>query len=210
MKHTYLMLAALIVGSAAVGCNSSSTSAPANPEPAPAPVEQPAPQPATPPAPQPPQGWTLKLQSKCAAEIGMEQCVAGHGFTVDQDGKYTIGPTAQGQTKTGTLAPEELKTLTDALSPTLSASELSAENHLTLAAEENPSEDTVTFARGPGEGNAILHSSASDLTYRTQSGDQAKALLTSLKTLAVKYYTLPFPDGCTDNVTALNALFAFM
>jgi len=152
--------------------------------------------------------WSLKLQSKCTADVTDDQCVGAFGFTVFADGRYQDGPAATGAVKNGNITQEELSSLTAALNPVLSIASLGAEGHAALGGDSSQGEDTVTLVRGSSGGDIIIHAASADLTYRTESGDQAKAVLSALKTLAAKYYALPFPDGCSDRAATLTSLYA--
>jgi hypothetical protein len=199
MRNGLLLITALMVGSAMIGCSNSD-----------APAES---QKTTPiGGGQGSLGWALKLQSKCQDNIAPEYCIAGQGFTVKTDGQYEIGPGPNGQSKTGTISSDELSNLTAALAPVLSSG-VQTENHESLqveASDEEPaqaSDDTLTLTRGSGNSEVLAQVTADDLAFRTASSEQAKTLMKTLKNLAVKYYATPFPDTCSDSSSALLALY---
>jgi len=203
MKREFVVSSALIIGClmAATGCSSKST-----PQSTATPPLNSSQKPNEPDASSG-SDWTLKLQSKCQNGVTDDQCLGAYGFTVFPDGRYQIGPTSTGAVKNGSITPDELKTLTDALAPALSSVPLSTANHETIDAAANPSDDTVTFTRGSSDGQAIVQIAATDFSYRLPSSDQAKVLFSALKAVAARYYALPFPDTCGDTVAGLQTLF---
>jgi hypothetical protein len=54
--------------------------------------------------------WNIKYSSKCS-EADPTQCIGGYGFTASSDGTFTVGPGPEGQTFSGTLTNDEMKTL---------------------------------------------------------------------------------------------------
>jgi len=199
MRNGLLLITALMVGSAMIGCSNSD-----------APTESKKTTPIG--GGQGSLGWALKLQSKCQDNIAPEYCIAGQGFTVKTDGQYEVGPGPNGQSKTGTISSEELTKLTAALAPVLSSG-VQTENHETLQVEENGeepaqvSDDVLTLTRGSGNSEILAQVTANDLAFRTASSEQAKTLIKTLKSLATTYYPTPFPNTCSDSSAALHALY---
>lgn len=189
---------ALCLGGAIIGCNSKSTSEPIKVNPAPA-------APAL-------TGGALTLQTKCSEEADLEGCVGGYGFTVDQDGKYTLGPGPNGEKRKGELSAEDAAKVKGAITALSQVSTFGEENHEAVEAAD---EDTVTFTLTGSSSTALapvvlLKTSGSDLTFRTSTAGDAKNLLNLLRELAGTYYVLPFPDACGDGVAPVNELFAEM
>jgi len=197
MRNALSIFTAFCIGTALVGCNSNS-----NP-PAPSPVNPPTPT----EEPHGTLGWTLKLQSKCPNNAE-EQCLAEYGFSVLNDGHFIVGPGPQGELRNGTLSPEDQSSLSTALASTLTGTKLEAASHQSIDAGE--SNDTVTLSRGTNEAETLIRTEGADLSYQTPSAEDAKILLTAIRTLAVKYYVMPFPDACGDGANTLQALFSSM
>lgn len=196
-KGRFAFSVALCLGGAIIGCNSKSTSEPIKVNPAPA---------------APALSGALTLQTKCSEEAELEGCVGGYGFTVDQDGKYTLGPGPNGEKRRGELSTEDASKVKEAITALSQVATFGEESHEAVEAAD---EDTVTFTQTGNSSTALapvvlLKTSGADLSFRTTSAVDAKNLLSLLRGLAGTYYTLPFPDACGDGVAPVNELFAEM
>lgn len=213
MQNTRKIFAALLITSGLLSCNSNSPSVTNNSSSQPPKRAATNPGPSSPnPNPTPsshavinPLTWVLKLQSKCQNNVTNNQCVAAFGFTLMSDGHYQIGPGPQGETRTGTLIPEDINSLHTALESTLSASGLTAESHDTLS--DPISNDILTIAVGRNPSEPLLKTEGTDFYFTISSAADAKTLYKSIRTLATKYYSLPFPDSCLDGVSSLETLY---
>ncbi len=193
MRNALAVVAAFCVGSALVGCNSNSTPAPASGKPQPA------------PEPQQTIGWTLTLKSDCGAEAG--NCIGGYGFTLLSDGHYQVGPGPNGEVKNGTISPEDQSKI-NALASSFENGNLRSEGHEEFVAVD--SADTVTMTQGASGSGLVtlLKTDGANMTFLTDSFDSAKSLLSTLKEIAAKYYTLPFPDTCAESTASIAKLFS--
>jgi len=195
MRKTLAILTVICVGSAFIGCSKHTPSAgpignkKANPENQNAVI------------------WNLRLDSNCGDFVEASQCIAKYGFSVQlTDGQYKVGPGPTGEMRSGKIADEELGSLKLALGNNLRATGVSAENHATIDPVE--AEDTISIAQEGGIAETLAKTMGTDLTYKTQSADQAQGIIKVMKMLAEKYYQLPFPDTCLDQVESVRSLFA--
>ena len=179
MRNALVLLTAFCVSGTLIGCNSQSTPT-THPQPAPKAEKQGR------------LGWTLKLQSKCAEEIDASECLAGYGFSILTNGEFQVGPGPQGETRpSGTLTEDEINSVNAALGSTLTASAARSEGHEAIEASE--SEDTLSLTRGTDNPEVLVRTAGVDLFFQTQSAEEAKSLLSLVRSLATKYYATPFP-----------------
>jgi hypothetical protein len=198
MKRTLAIMAVLGMSTAIFACNDD--------KPAAAPVKEVA-------SPL----WKLSLQSKCAGDAA--QCVAGYGFTVTADGKYMVGPGPAGQTASGTLKPEELDYLNERISALSapashpSGDEAAATDAATATPQEacealvDSQEDKLVLTQ-QGKEKILAQSHDSQVCFQTANNEAATELHQAVKDLAAVYYPTPFPNACTDQVNALQGLYA--
>lgn len=152
--------------------------------------------------------WTLKLSSACHSNAGGGQCVAQHGFTVDADGKYQVGPAANGQVIKGQLTDTELASLIAKAEATTTVAVLES-----TAAEQteegfvNESNDTLTLVRA-GKEKVLAHNTDGTLSFATASSKEALELHSEIRKLATNYYRLPFGTECSVAVSEAEALYA--
>lgn len=182
-----MSIAAFATLTFAAGCNSDSSSNP--------PGQQPGQQPAAQTGP----AWTLSLSSACA-NSAQEQCVAKHGFSVDADGKYQVGPGPQGQVRTGTLTDSEFSSIKDVAQPALAALNATGTAEQMEAGVANVSNDTVSILAPGKEARVLSRNTASDFFFTTPTSEEAKALHAAIRELANSYYRLPFGTPCGDAV----------
>jgi len=196
MRNALAIAMAISMGSLMVGCSKKVDLAPVTPNVPAAPEEVHAP------------GWTLSLFSKCQEGVTPDQCVGAYGYSILTDGTFQVGPGPKGELRTGKLTPDELNSIAAAFGPGLDTSTLGTLSHDTTDATETS--DTVTLTWGTSEPNLVVKSEGTDLSYQTKSAAIAKAVLSAIRNLAVKYYALPFPDACTDGAVTVAALFSSM
>jgi hypothetical protein len=195
MRKTLAILTVICVGSAFIGCSKQA--------PKPGPISNKKANPEN----QNAVIWNLRLDSTCGEWVEEGQCIAKYGFTIQlTDGQYKIGPGPSGEVRSGKIAEEELSSLKLALGDNMSATGVSAESHATIEAAE--AEDAVSIAQEGGVAETLAKTTGTDLTYKTQSADQAQGLIKAMRALAEKYYQLPFPDTCLDQVESVRSLFA--
>lgn len=198
MKRTLAIMAVLGMSTAIFACN--------NDKPAANPVKE-----------QASPLWKLSLQSKCAGDV--TQCVAGYGFTITADGKYMVGPGPAGQTASGTLKPEELDYINEritALSAPAShpsGDEASATDAATAAPQEvcealSDSQEESLVLTQQGKAKTLTQSHDNQVCFQTANNEAASELHQAVKDLAAVYYPTPFPNACTDQVNALQGLYA--
>lgn len=202
---------AITGGFALTGCTKTKTETP----PEPAPVFEPAPQPPAPlpappdsPAPEVDTSWSLRISSSCGATEARE-CRGGYGLTVQNDGRYLIGPGPAGETRRGKLTAEEFKKLGTAVSdmelthPTNPFGPGIASTETCIQHEPEPMDDAVAIIRKAGE--KTLARVTTDLTcYSLNSAEPAQALHKMLRELLERYYQGPFPDACLDNANQIE------
>jgi hypothetical protein len=199
MRNALAITLALCMGSALVGCNSNNKSASA-------PVQKND-------AAKLDKEWSLTLQTQCQNANSAEECIGGYGFTVKNNGQYELGPGPNGEKRKGNLSDEELALVKGQLDATLKLAAFGAENHDSIEGSDNEDTVSLTLSANGSAASApvvLLKAAGTDLSYRTSTADEAKSLLTQLRSLADKYYALPFPDQCTDGTTAVSELFGEM
>jgi len=147
--------------------------------------------------------WEIQLDSKCNESVEASQCVAGYGFAITNDGKFKLGLGPNGESRPGNLSAEDRNLLEKALGNNLTATRLQEEGHQTIGALETEDKITLTYSSNTPE--ILIKAAGTDLTYRLQTADDAKVLYDTLRTLAAKYYSLPFP-GCDDKVNLVQTM----
>jgi hypothetical protein len=216
MRKAVVIFSALCIGTALVGCTKSNTHSAEKTTPitvtkVPGPVIiKPAVE-AT---------WELKLSSVCPESTEAKNCVGKYGFSVDQDGKYKVGPGPNKELRTGQLTEEEkaaVKALFDTL---LTSSTAEAENHdSTEEGNNSDSSEVITLSQvsdhsESSNANAtertLVKKEGTDLTLLTQSADVAKQTYTLVHQLAENYYPLPFPEPCVDGANLAKTFFTSM
>lgn len=152
--------------------------------------------------------WKLKLNSNCA-DGNPEKCVAAYGFTVLADGRFQIGPAPQGQLHEGSLAPEELKSISDLITVLISglvSHPLESESCTTGPKSE--SNDSILLIRPNQSDESLVRTSGTDLCQRLSNKENAEALHKTISALAKKYYKVPFPNACTDAAEEVEAMYS--
>jgi hypothetical protein len=162
--------------------------------------------------------WKLSLSAKCDGDVG--QCVAGYGFSLLNDGTFSVGPGPSGQTQTGNVGAEEFDAISQALDRVANAHlteasasvveyaetcQAPAEGEAADTSESATANDTLTLRR-LGRDRVLTSIEAGKFCFRAQSVDDARALRKLVLAAATKYYALPFPDACADSAQALVAL----
>jgi len=212
MRNALVVITALCIGSALVGCNSKNKPAPAQAAgKAPAPVSGPvvndhnANNDVRPPVTNPQEPtWTLKFQSKCAENVEASQCLGSYGVSIQMNGNYEVGPGPKGEVRQGTLTDDDKAIINKALGSTLAQANLRAEAHDTVE-QPSESEDTISLNRSSGTTGNLVKASGTDLVYQTQSAEEAKSLLAAVRGIADKY-AKNFPDDCADGANLVKAL----
>lgn len=196
MKRTLAIIATLGLSTAVSGCLFSS-------EDSPAPVAQTQTQ--VGPA------WKVALTSKCAGEAN--NCVAAYGFTITADGKFISGPAPAGQISTGALTEEEFKAFSDRVAAlSTAAASSSDESGAATTADcqvlaQADSEDDLVLTR-EGKDKPLVKTKGTEICFQTANREAAAELHSAIKELAAKYYTLPFPNACADQLKALEGMYA--
>ncbi|MCM2322761.1 MAG: hypothetical protein NDJ90_05830 [Oligoflexia bacterium] len=153
--------------------------------------------------------WTLTLNSACASYVD-EYCVARHGFKATADGTFEIGPGPQGQVKTGKLEAEELAQLETLVRDLSGASALTgrdAESCVDFEEFVPDSQDRITFTRN-GTELTLYRTEEARTCYQGLSRETNDQLHHAIRTLADKYYALPFPDTCAEAADAIHNRYA--
>lgn len=181
------------------------------PQPAPEPTEQPI---------QIPNSWSLRLTAQCGSNA-IENCVAGHGFTVHSDGTYQLGPTPQGQLQKGHISTEEMKEFdtivesdwyVQSIKNSLRGSRQTSNPRCDRASDSSSTptvlkEQTVEWLAEGVDPAILFQASQSSLCHRLTQSENAIELRDFLWKLARHYYTLPFPEPCQDALNALKVAF---
>ncbi len=133
-----------------------------------------------------------------------------YGFSVDANSRFKMGPGPEGQSSSGIIAGDEFKNLDAILSQFLSTPASHAEICESRSMEEgifsSDAEDNVVLTRLTGE-ETVIRVKENDYCFQAATADAAKTLHKAIRALSEKYYSIPFPDACSDLVTALEALY---
>jgi hypothetical protein len=198
MRNVLIALTAFCVGSALVGCNSNSVPVAKPQESAPKKDQQVA------------LGWTLKYQAQCPEEIDATECVGAYNFSILTNGNWEIGPGPNNEVRRGILTQDQLSAISTLLAPSLSGTGIRTEGHDSIEAVENKSEETLTFVKGSENPIVLVKATGTELSFQTQTADEAKSLLSAVREIAKLYYIAPFPDECKDGANSLQILFDSM
>ncbi len=158
--------------------------------------------------------WSFSLQNPCT-DTALDQCVGAYKFSVASSGVYTMGPTPEGQTKSGKISENELKLLQAGLVQILA--DFEAQNSTTerclsyedaRMAELDPTlPDDTLILNAFGKTQTLLRRQQEELCFSTASPITAAQLHQSLRALADRYYALPFPNLCQDAADAAQAIY---
>ena len=174
--------------------------------------------------PRGPTAWTLRILSTCkgatgtprvneadeanenneANETDPAQCVAKYGFTVSSEGNFQVGPGPQGEARKGQLTQDELESLNALIKPHTTGPQVTTQNHDTL--ESSSGDSIVTLTLDEGTPQTLITTSGNTINFQMQNASEAKAIFTAISNLAKKYYNLPFPDTCNDQVVLVQSL----
>jgi hypothetical protein len=163
--------------------------------------------------------WMLKQQSTCAEGVAVESCKASQGFSVDAEGKFVVGPAANGKTLTGQITAEELASLKQAL---IAAEMIPAEGQASVsgvASEQrvemiSENKDVITLQLNGQDAKQVIQTNGTELVFLTTASEaqaiesaagHAQALQTALATLVETYYPETFPNLCMDKVEEITA-----
>jgi hypothetical protein len=164
--------------------------------------------------------WTLSFSATCPPSTNPEEpgdCAGLHGFRISSDKSFVIGPATNGETKTGNLTDEDFNSFHVYFAQILgNTSPLSAggdNNHGKCEAYGEASElqtareEHLTLSIGNRE-SEISVLKEGQLCSQGGNFEAAKRLHSAIQLLVGKYYTLPFPNPCTNAVDQLHSLFA--
>jgi hypothetical protein len=189
MRNALVIVAALCVGGALVGCSNQKT---------------PAKKPAGGQNPVATTKWTLKFKATCPETVEDAQCIGKYGFSVSSDGHFEAG-SATGAGPSGTIKEEELIALNNAMSSALSLQSYELKGHETV--EETGNEETVSISKASGADQVLIQLSGSELSYGLNNAADAQGLLQTLRLIAEGHYS---PSQCEEMTTALKALYSQM
>jgi len=149
-----------------------------------------------------PDQWTLKLQGNCPAEVDDSQCLGRFGFSINSAGAYVSGRNGESP-KTGNISSAELDKLKSDLAASLSMQQISMTGHEDI--EDDGTGTLISLAKGSSPEQPLVEQSGAELKFATNSAAEAKALLEDVKGLAGTYY---LPNPCADGAAALKTLMA--
>ncbi len=135
-------------------------------------------------------GWVQVAEHTACEALNPHYCTGLFGFTVQNDGRFTVGPSDNGATLSGSITGSERARLsTDAslVSASLTTSPICDPAHTIPGIG-----DRVDFVDSRVGTVPVYEVGVGSVCY--QAGrDQAIKLHTDLAALMAKYYTLPFP-----------------
>ncbi len=156
--------------------------------------------------------WVISLKSTCTA-AGAVSCTAQHGFSVNADGKFQVGPAPKGQLITGQLTHEEHTDLSNKLQTAIAGGtiESTVEGH--ESGVDNESDDTLELQqsdRVTRENKTIrlARNEGSELYFKGTNAEALKALHMAIKDLARMHSPYVFGDDCGDAVQVLESEYA--
>jgi hypothetical protein len=137
-------------------------------------------------------GWVeLKEQTTCEA-MAPASCVGAFGFTVQNDGRFTVGPADDGSTLTGTLSePERARISSDAA---LVGADLAGSPQCEAGSTVAGASDEVDLVDARlGPVRVFDRGGTVGRTCYRGGRDHALRLHSDLSALIARYYPRPFP-----------------
>jgi len=138
----------------------------------------------------PDSGWTQVSEHTACEALAPQYCTGAFGFAVQEDGRFTVGPSDSGATLTGTItAVERSRISSDAalVSASLTMTALCDEAHTIPGVG-----DRVDLTDTRAGTIPVYEAGLGGVCYRA-GRDQAVKLHADLSALMAKYYPRPFP-----------------
>ena len=137
-------------------------------------------------------GWLQFAEHTTCEALNPQYCTGGFGFTVQNDGRFSVGPSDSGVTVSGSLTASEraqLSTDAERVSASLTA------NQSCAPAQAVPGVgDRLDFVDSRAGAVRVYERGVGGVCYRA-GREQAMNLHTDLAALMAKYYPRPFPPG---------------
>ncbi len=151
--------------------------------------------------------WQIKIRSKCSGR-STENCLSGYGFTVFDAGEFQAGPTDKNSILKGQIAPDELRALHESLSIFEKNKASPSKKRICVKSTFSDSEDVVSLEIGETT-SILIESFEKEYCYDSVFDlKNSQTLLNELKTLALHYYPVPFPqENCEIALTHLNTIY---
>jgi hypothetical protein len=135
--------------------------------------------------------WSNVSEKTSCEAMNPQQCVGNHGFTVQPDGTYTVGPDEFGTSESGRISSEELDKLNTDADGLLGTYSGAAPNCFLQPGVPGIS-DQVDLAAGISFSVQAYKKTANRLCVEGDS-NSALALHDDLHALLLEYYPRPFP-----------------
>jgi hypothetical protein len=131
----------------------------------------------------------ITIHMKCEA-MRPDMCMGFYGFSVAGDGKFKVGPDANGKSIEGSITPDELKTLTTSVESQLA----SGQKVICMEIRTIPGMSEVISATFTDGTEAKLFTLGNLSGGRCVVGDyeKAKVVEANVRQLLAKYYPRPF------------------
>lgn len=138
----------------------------------------------------PDSSWVQVAEHTACEALAPQYCTGAFGFTVLNDGRFTVGPSDAGTTLTGSITdPERSQLSADAAQVSTSLTT----TPLCDAAQTTPGVgDRVDLTDSRAGAVAVYEVGIGSVCFRA-GRDQATKLHTDLAALMAKYYPRPFP-----------------
>ncbi len=195
LKNTLAVFAALMLATGFAGCSKTETQARS-------------PFPGLQSEAQGEPAWKLTLKSLCA-EAEANKCIAAHGFTILADGRYQVGPAANGQTLNGVLNPEEFAKIHDAIDAIVAAPRTEVENNEVCQetdASAGTNQDTIVLNIRGSEKN-LFRKTSTQICFKGTLSNDAIAIHKAISELAQAHYPETFPNDCINSVQGTQAIY---
>jgi hypothetical protein len=144
--------------------------------------------------------WTLSFQAVCSG-VENTQCPGYFGFSVSLDAHFEVGPGPSGQKLRGMISEAELKSLAALVTKAV----LTPSNTETCTDKpDDKIREKVEFSSTSVAPLLITESNEKQFCHRLSGTDEANQLHATMRTLAHRYYPVPFPDTCINAAAALQ------
>jgi hypothetical protein len=136
--------------------------------------------------------WTQVAEHTTCEALAPQYCAGAFGFTVQSDGRFTVGPSDSGATLSGSVSASERAQLSIDAARVSSSLTTKA---VCESAETIPGVgDRIDFTDARVGAVPVYEVGIRSVCYRA-GRDEASKLHTDLSALMVKYYPRPFPTS---------------